>query len=459
MNRYILLALILIVIVICPFKNLAASEKQGKPNVILILADDMGYECVGTYGSLSYSTPNIDKLASQGIKFGNCVSNPLCSPSRLKIMTGLRNFRNYEHFGYIDNNHPTFGNVMRNAGYATAISGKWQLNGLSNKDIIPDWGDKDKPNKLGFDEFCLWQLTLTRPQGERYANPKIDRNGTVLDLPEDAYGPNVFNDFVLDFIERKQDQPFFIYYPMVLVHDPFVPTPDSKEWVNKELRYKNDTAYFKDMVAYADKMVGKVISKLKELDLFENTIVIFTGDNGTLPSITTQTSHGVIVGGKGNTTDAGTHVPLVVSWPEKIKEAKNYDGLIEFCDFFPTFAEVVSEKISETDGISFLSLLKGEKYMARETAVVHYNPMWAPNVQKYANQFARTLDYKLYQNGKFYNLKKDILEQHPLDFNSLSDSEKETYKQLQKEIDKLPKWDPKIPTTQYIQIPAGRSLD
>ena len=433
------------------FLNAGAKDK---PNIVFILADDMGYECVGSYGSLSYKTPQIDNLASNGIQFENCVANPLCSPTRLKLMTGLRNFRNYEHFAYIDNNHDTFGNIMRRAGYATCISGKWQLNGLENKDIIKDWDDKDKPNKLGFDEFCLWQFTLNRQAGERYANPKIDKNGTLLDLPEDAYGPDIFNDFVLDFIERKKDEPFFIYYPMVLVHDPFVPTPDSKDWIHPDMRYKNDTAYFKDMVAYADKMVGKVVEKLKELELFDNTIVIFTGDNGTLSSISTKTNHGIVVGGKGTTTDAGTHVPLIISWSEEIEEASHHEGLIEFCDFFPTIADVGSEKTEFNDGISFLSLLKGEKYSDRETAVVHYNPMWAPNVQKNANQFARTLDYKLYQDGKFYNLKEDILEKHPIALNTLTAEQKEAYSKLKAEIDKLPKWDPSIPTKEYFKIPA-----
>lgn len=445
------------IVAIVFYLNVSAKEK---PNIIFILADDMGYECVGSYGSSSYKTPQIDNLVLHGIQFENCVSNPLCSPTRLKLMTGLRNFRNYEHFGYMNNNNDTFGNIMQRAGYATCVAGKWQLNGLSNKDIIKDWDDKDKPHKLGFDEYCLWQLTLTRQQGERYANPKIESNGNILDLSENAYGPDVFNEFVLDFIERKKDEPFFIYYPMVLVHDPFVPTPDSKDWAHPEMRYKNDTAYFKDMVAYADKMVGKVVDKLKELDLFDNTIVIFSGDNGTLPSITTNTTSGLVQGGKGNTTDAGTHVPLIISWPDEIKKASKYEGLIEFCDFFPTIAEAGSQETGFTDGVSFLSLLKDGKYEGRETAVVHYNPMWGPNVQRYANQFARSLDYKLYQDGKFYNLKEDILEQQPIDLKKLTKDQQKVYEKLKAEIDKLPKWDPEIPIKQYIRMPpGGRQMD
>jgi len=118
---------------------------------------------------------------------------------------------------------------MKDAGYATCIAGKWQLNGLPYKDSIPEWNDNTRPNKFGFDEYCLWKLTI---KAERYANPLIEQNGTILERNEDDYRPDIFWNYILDFIERKKDEPFFIYYPMVLVHSPFVPTPDLKEWIN-----------------------------------------------------------------------------------------------------------------------------------------------------------------------------------------------------------------------------------
>jgi arylsulfatase A len=430
--------------------NCTTAQNKKKPNVILIMADDMGHECLGTYGSKSYSTPELDNLASGGIKFNNCVSNPLCSPSRVKIMTGLRNYQNYERFGYINVKERTFGHIMKEAGYATCISGKWQLNGVMCKPDVPDWNDKSKPNKMGFDEYCLWQFTHTSKEGERYSDPLIETNGKELDLTKDDYGPDIFSDYVLDFVERKKDQPFFVYYPMVLVHYPFVPTPDSKDWKNPEMRYKKDTAYFKDMVAYCDKMVGRLVKKLKDLDLYDNTIIMFCGDNGTMRGIDTYTDHGLVKGGKGKTTDAGTHVPLIVSWPEKIKRNKEYDGLIEFSDFVPTLADLCKKTETKTDGISFFPLLTGKGYKGRNTAVVHYNPMWAPVVQKFANQFVRTVDYKLYPDGKFYNLKADILEENPLAVESLTKKEKEIYSTLQKELATLPKWDPSVTTTNYL---------
>ena len=403
------------------------------------MADDMGYECLSAYGSTSYKTPQLDEMAANGVRFENCVSQPLCTPSRVKIMTGKYNYRNYEYFGYLGTDEYTFGNLMQDAGYETCIAGKWQLNGLAYQDEISDWNDATKPNKLGFDEYCLWQLTQPRKNGERFADPLIEQNGKLLDRNEDAYGPDVFANYVIDFIIRKRKKPFFIYYPMVLVHDPFVPTPDSDTWDNKELRYKNDTIYFKDMVAYTDKIVGRITEKLKELNLDDNTIVIFTGDNGTHPSIYSNLKSDRIRGGKGNTIDAGTHVPLIVSWPEKIKEGFVFNGLIEFSDFFTSFAEIVDKEV-DSDGKSFYPLLTGENYKPRTNAFVHYDPRWGKNVNRYRNQFVRTLDYKLYQDDKFYNLNTDVFEKSPISFDSLNESEEFILSNLKTEMKIHPGW-------------------
>ncbi|MEK6478629.1 sulfatase-like hydrolase/transferase [Catalinimonas sp. 4WD22] len=417
----------------------SSGHENRRPNVILIMADDMGYECLSTYGSLSYQTPVLDSLAAHGIRFEQAVSQPLCTPSRVKIMTGLYNYRNYDYFGHLQNEAYTFGNLMKEAGYATCIAGKWQLNGLAYKEELTHWNDANRPHHFGFDEYSLWQLTKSRGEGERYANPLIEQNGQVLENVEDSYGPDIFADFILDYIERKKDSSFFIYYPMVLVHDPFVPTPDSEKWENEEMRYQNDTAYFKDMVAYTDKIVGRIVHKLRELELDENTILIFTGDNGTHPTISTKTEERLVRGGKGNTIDAGTHVPLIAYWPEKIREGLVYENLIEFSDFFPTLAELVGKQV-KADGKSFYPLLSGQAQQARENAFVHYDPRWGENVNQHRNQFVRTLDYKLYQDGNFYNLKQDILEENPLSAANLSEEEKRIKASLEDELNKHPAW-------------------
>ncbi len=137
---------------------------------------------------------------------------------------------------------------------------------------------------------------------------------------ENAYGPQIFANYVCDFIDRKAGNPFFVYYPMVLVHDPFVPTPDSPEWADKSLRYTNDTSFYSDMMAYTDKLIGQIETKLKEKGVWENTLFIFTGDNGTNTAVFSSTTYGMVRGGKGYSLNTGNHVPLIVSWPKKMGE-------------------------------------------------------------------------------------------------------------------------------------------
>ncbi len=421
------------------FKGYAQSKVNPQPNVILIMADDMGYECLSTYGSTSYQTPVLDSLAINGLQFDHCISQPLCTPSRVKIMTGLYNYRNYEYFGYLNQNQYTFGNLMKEAGYQTCIAGKWQLNGLAYQDEISSWNDDSCPKQLGFDEYCLWQLTKAKSEGERFANPLIEQNGKVLERNENDYGPDIFANYIIDFIERKKEQPFFVYYPMVLVHDPFVPTPDSKAWADPSRRYEKDTAYFKDMVAYTDKIVGRIANKLHELGLDENTLLIFTGDNGTHPSITSYTKQRTVQGAKGNTIEAGTHVPLVAYWPQMLNGREPHTELVEFSDFFPTLADIVGKQV-KSDGKSFYPLLANANYQSRETAFVHYDPRWGERVNQYRNQFVQTVDYKLYQDGKFFNVANDPREEKPLHEALLSETEIKVRSHLELEMKQHPKW-------------------
>ena len=408
----------------------ASTHKSEKPNIVLIMADDMGYESLGCNGSTAYATPNLDRLAEEGIRFQNCYSQPLSSPSRVKLMTGKYNFRNYEDFGYLNPNQKTFGNLLQEDDYTTCIAGKWQLNGLNHNN--PGNQDIDRPYLFGFDEYCLWQLNRSRADGERFSNPLITQNGKELPRNIDAYGPQIFADYVCDFIDRKSDKPFFIYYPMVLVHDPFVPTPDSPEWEDQSLRYVNDTSFYSDMMSYTDKIVGQIEAKLKEKGVWENTLFIFTADNGTSTSIYSSTTHGIVQGGKGSSKNTGNHVPMIVSWPEKSKNAKVVDAMISFADFLPTFCEAagISSHLYETDGKSLLSLFSGEKEEVQEEIFIHYSPRWGNGKFKH-NRWVMDNSYKLYRDGHFFNTVNDTLEQRPL----LNLSEKE--KKLKNRFNKI----------------------
>jgi len=358
-------------------------------------------------------------LATEGIRFENCYSQPLCTPSRVKIMTGQYNFRNYEDFGYLNPNQKTFANYLKEAGYTTCIAGKWQLNGLNRNN--PDNQDVNRPHHFGFDEYCLWQLNRQRSEGERYADPLITQNGKDLQRDAEGYGPQIFSDYIVDFIRRKSGEPFFVYYPMALVHDPFVPTPESPEWQDESRRYEQDTAYFADMMAFTDKIVGKIEKELKDKGLWENTLFIFTADNGTNVKVMSKTTYGKVKGGKGLSLNTGNHVPMIVSWPEKMIARCSENALVSFADFLPTFCEVagISLENVKTDGKSILPLITGEKSVQNEI-FIHYSPRWGNRVH---DRWVMDGKYKLYQDGRFYDTSKDTLEKHVVESPTMEEQE------------------------------------
>jgi arylsulfatase A len=372
------------------------------------MADDLGYECLGCYGSKSYKTPVLDELARTGMRFEHCYSQPLCTPSRVKIMTGQYNFRNYVNFGVLDPKQKTFGHLLQSCGYATCVVGKWQLYGSVNQGAEVR-GTGSMPGQAGFDEHCLWQI---KGRGSRYKDPVMVQNGKNLDDLQGKYGPDVSCDYALDFIERHKAGPFLLYFPMAIVHSPFEPTPDSEDW-GKNTK-KSDTKYFADMVAYMDKIVGRIVDRLGELGLRENTLVLFVGDNGTDKSIRSQMADRVIRGDKGNTTDGGTHVPMIANQPGVVSAGKVCGDLVDFSDFVPTFAEATGTEVPENmkvDGRSFLPQLRGEKGNPREWIFCHYDPKWLG--RKKATRFVRDKRWKLYASGELYDVQADVLEQNP----------------------------------------------
>ncbi len=416
-------------------------SRKEKVNVIFILADDLGYECLGCDGGLSYQTPNLNKMAAEGMRFTHCYSQPLCTPSRVKLMTGKYNYRNYEGFEYLNPKERTFGNVMKEAGYKTCITGKWQLNGNNGNGTDhkswPGSDDKNRPHTFGFEEYCLWQLTARE---SRYSNPLIEQNGKTLTGLENSYGPDIFCQYALDFIDRNKKENFFLYYPMVLPHSPFSPTPDSEEWTDPSKRNVQKNSYFGGMVNYLDKIVGKIIKKVNESGISDHTLIIFAGDNGTNSRIISFTREGEYKGGKGKTFDPGTHVPLILWWPGKIKAASVYEGLIDFSDFMPTFAEIAGIT-TESDGKSFYPLLVQRPYSPKEAIFEHYDLRLGPGKSSYHDRFARTKEYKLYQDGRFFHIPTDRLEEDPLpEGGKFSWEVMQIRSRLQVILDEAPEW-------------------
>lgn len=374
------------------------SEVAARPNLILIMADDFGYECVGANGGESYQTPHLDRLAATGVRFENAHSYPLCTPTRVALMTGKHNVRNYLNFGTLPRNEITFAHLLKQAGYATGVCGKWQLG-----------KETDSPQHFGFDEALLWQQTRRPP---RYANPGLERNGVEEEYPEGSYGPTLINDFALDFVTRHRDRPFFLYYPMILTHDPFQPTPDSGDWDPKAIGEKvhRDVKHFADMTAFMDKMIGRLDAKLEELGIRENTLLLFLGDNGTHSTVTSRFQGTDYQGGKGTTTSRGTHVPLIASWPTVMKKGRVCQDLVGAVDFLPTLCDAAGVPVPDgSDGVSFLPQLKGEAGTPRDALYLWYSPRQQADLK--VKEYAFDHAFKLYRGGQMFDLSADPFEE------------------------------------------------
>ncbi len=399
---------------------------DAPPNIVLILADDLGYETIGANGGTSYKTPTLDRLAATGVRFTHCYVQPLCTPTRVQLMTSKYNVRNYVDFGNMDPQAVTFGNLFQQAGYATCMTGKWQLG-----------RDLDLPKKYGFDEYCLWQHTRRPP---RYQNPGLEINGVEKDFNNGEYGPDLVNDYAIDFIARHKDKPFFLYYPMMLTHGPYQPTPDSSTWDPKAIGEGVNHApqHFGHMVEYMDKLIGKLIASLEKQGLRENTLVLFLGDNGTgagTPSKMGDKLLGekIVIGGKGSTTEFGMHVPLIASWPGSIATGKVTSDLVDSTDFLPTICAAAGVTIPtdlKIDGRSFLPQLKGETGTPRPWIYSWYSPRG-----ERLREFAFDQHYKLYKSGDFFNISADPSEQKPLTVASQTGDTATAAKKLQSALD------------------------
>lgn len=408
----------------------SCSSEIARPNIILIMADDMGYECLECNGGTSYETPYLNRLAATGVRFTDCYSQPLCTPSRVQMMTGKYNFRNYTEFGSLQPGERTFGHIMRDGGYRTCVAGKWQLAGRFEGANYR--GEGTLPEDAGFHEHCLWQV---RRLGSRYWNPVIQRDGEVLDEQADEYGPDLFCNYINDYIRRHRNEPFFIYYPMVLTHSPFVPTPRSD--MAQAQRDSRDNRYFGEMVSYMDEIVGRIVQNLDDLGLRETTLILFTSDNGTPRNISSRSGTGIIQGAKGLTTDAGTHVPLIANWRGTSLDGEVCGDLVDFTDFLPTLADVAVipfESEGVQDGRSFLPQIRGRRSNPRDWIFCHYDPRWGNWSLK---RFARDKRWKLYHDGSFYDLGTDPLESVPLQHGQMSGEAVTAREHLQAVLDSM----------------------
>lgn len=425
-----------------------------RPNLVVIMADDVGYEGVSAYGSASYRTPELDRLAAGGVRFTHCYSQPLCTPSRVQIMTGKYNHRNYTRFGELRPGEVTFANVLKDAGYRTCIAGKWQLG-----------GDGDSVRGFGFETYCLWHI---QGRESRYWEPRIVENDELRTDVADRFGPDVMCEFVTRFIAAQRERPFLVYYPMVLPHWPFVPTPDSRPGGSRERSGRYDgqaggTEYFPDMVAHIDKIVGRIDAQLGRCGVRDQTLLLFTADNGCATNIVSRMGDGEIHGGKSFMTDAGTHAPLVVSWPGTIREGRRSDALVDLSDVLPTLVDAAGASMPEglgSDGHSLVPHLRTGAPHPREWVFCHYlarppaeptdakarekalRRQAAQRAKKKVGRFVRTRRFKLYDDGRLYDVSADVLEERPIPPGEGPPEARAARTRLRKLLGSFPPWSP-----------------
>jgi len=365
-----------------------AGPAAGKPNIIFILSDDVGLGNISCCGGDKFKTPHIDSLAQAGTRFEHCYSTPLCGPSRCEILTGRYPFRtgliSNHSAGAIEPAHeimmPT---VLKNAGYVTAQVGKWGQMSLG-------------PGEWGFDEYLVFRGSgrYWREQTTSYT-----QNGQQKDLPEGKYLPDLMHDFLVDFLTRQREKPFYVYYAMSHVHGPIVRTPDSASG-GSDLYADNNT--------YMDKLVGKLVAELDRLKLREKTLLIFVGDNGTAGSAEKATVDGrPLAGHKATMLEGGSRVPLIVNWPGTTPRGKVLKDLTDFSDFFTTFAELTGAKLPEgvtLDGRSFAPQLKGEAGNPREWIYVELE----------GKRYVRNNRWKLTGTGELFDMKEAPFKEIPV---------------------------------------------
>ncbi len=361
-----------------------------RPNVVFILADDLGYADLGCYGQKKIRTPNIDRLAAEGMRFTESYSgNPVCAPSRCTLMTGYHTghsqVRGNKQVGGdegwvlgattggqwpLAEGTFTVGHLFKKAGYVTGAFGKWGLGRV---------GTSGDPQKQGFDHFFGY---ICQRQAHTYFPNHLWRDGKVFGIEENkdgaekVYSHDLIAEEALGFLRSNKDKPFFLYVPFTIPHVALQAPEDSiaayrDQWPDPRydgkrgyVPHEHPRACYAAMISRMDKDVGRIVSLLAELGLAENTLVIFSSDNGPTYSGGSDPgffgSAGPLRGLKGSVWEGGIRTPFIARWPGRIKPGSESDHVCAFWDLLPTCAELLGEKPPEgIDGVSILPTLLG----------------------------------------------------------------------------------------------------
>ncbi len=417
---------------------------KGPPNIIFIMADDLGWNELGCYGQEKIQTPNVDRLAAQGMKFTRCYSgSAVCAPARCNLMTGMHAGHAYVRSNYpVEDPEPgifggqlplpdetvTIAEVLQQRGYATGCFGKWGLGAV---------GSSGDPLNQGFDRFygynCQRHAHNLYPRYLVSDQDNIWLEGNTRGLTGEHYGPQRIADEMLQFVRENQDRPFFLYYPTLIPHLPLqVPAeflaqyegmwPETPYTGDRYLPHPTPRAAYAAMITFMDAQVGRLLRLLEELDLEENTVIFFTSDNGTT-HLEDQVDYeffnsvGPLRGLKGQLYEGGIRVPLVVRWPGRIIPGSTSEHIAAHYDMPATLADIAGSSMPlKTDGISLLSTLRGREPQQKE----HDYLFW--DFAGYGGQVAvrmgqwKGIKTDLRQNPdaplELYNLEEDIGEQN-----------------------------------------------
>ena len=404
-----------------------ARATDAAPNIIFILADDLGYADLGSFGGKHIRTPHLDRLAQQGTRFTHCYAgSPVCAPSRGVLMTGL-----HTGHGRIRDNMPRVGGelepydggrekgirlslaaddrtvaqLLKSAGYATGITGKWGLG---------EAGSAGTPRRKGFDE---WLGYLNQNHAAYYYTGYLDQDDGTRPIPENAggrtqiYSNDLFADFAVDFVQRHRARPFFLYLPFTIPHNR-MEVPDVGDYAREA--WPDDAKIYAAMVTRLDGYVGRLMAELDRLDLARRTIVFFTSDNGVLQGRRAAVlgSAGALRGFKSSVYEGGLRVPMIVRWPDRVPAGRVSPEPWMFVDFLPTAAALAGAAVPPgLDGRSVLPLLLGARAAPGEREYYWELP------QKRLHQAVRVGRWKgvrlgLDQPIELYDLSRDESERH-----------------------------------------------
>lgn len=414
-----------------PYSEVGAAN--ARPNIVYILADDLGYGELSCHGADNFKTPNIDSLAKGGMRFTRFFTAPLCGPSRALILTGRYAFRtgavsqdacsNLVRIG--EKAEEMLPTVLGRAGYASAMIGKWGQ--VSPSGSPEEWG-------FGHDfhfnaSGVYWNSKAVRsmnPDGSVRGSPdSYTKDGKTLPLRDGEYMPDLLHNDAVSWIEAHKDEPFFLYYSMSHVHGEILPTPDSIPMPPGTSERERELQHYKDNVHYMDKLVGKLLGELNRMKVRENTLVVFMGDNGTGKSHASMATIGGrrIEGEKGSMKEGGGLVPFIANWPGMIAAGRVIEHVADASDLLATFAEVAGAPLPKDrviDGRSLAQHFKGESPAPRS---------WV-YCQLSNNYYVRENQWKLDQSGNLFDMKGAPFSEVPVAHDSADHAAVEARKRL-----------------------------